>query len=394
MIPLVKLAVASDLHCHPCNESSQSSFLLADALRKPVGKHPVESLAKLVDDESLSANIVLCPGDITNQVNRQGLHSGWNFLKEIQDLLGATHLLATLGNHDIDSRHLHDSDPFHLVKGIRPRELPLYDRSARDEFWARGFCIKRADRCDVLIINSVAGHFDSQKAKRGSLSQVLLDELNEYLDRFDGLASTRIAMVHHHPLAHEQLDLGADDLMEKGELLLEILEDFNFSLVIHGHKHHPRLRYGPSSASGPTVLAAGSFSAVSAQLLSNTRNLFHIIELFEDIPECTGPGIIRSWEFNYTRGWSEPSAKSADFPATAGFGCRASPQALASEISEFLYNQPERIVSWEEVIRELPHSNFLLPRDLEKLGRELKENHSIDLWPRPPDRPEHAARKR
>jgi len=393
MNTLVRIAVVSDLHCHPFRNDSPSSFLTSDGLRRPSGKHPVESLAKLVQEENLRTNLVLCPGDITDQVNIQGLHSGWEYLKEIKELLGASDLLTTLGNHDVDSRHLHDPDPFQLAKGIRPREFPLGADSSRDTFWGRGFCLYETNHCHVLILNSVAGHFSNEQAKRGSLSMPLLEDLKRHLSECQ-LSVPKIAMVHHHPLPHEQLGLGTQDLMENGEILLEILEDFGFSLVIHGHKHHPRIRYSPASSSGPTVFAAGSFSAMSAQLLSSTRNLFHIIELYDEVPGCLFPGTIRSWEFNYTRGWTDPSPKSADFPATAGFGYRASPQELASRIGKFVGDCTDRVVPWEEVARVFPAGEFLLPRDLEKLGRQLKDDYSVELWPHPPDRPEQAIRMR
>lgn len=134
MTPSVTIAIASDLHCHSLTSENQASFLVADSLRTPSGKHPVEALAELIDQESLSAELLLCPGDITDKVCIQGLNSGWDFLKEIRDDLRADFLVATLGNHDVDSRSVHSADPFQVCRGFRPREFPSNDPEAGNYF--------------------------------------------------------------------------------------------------------------------------------------------------------------------------------------------------------------------------------------------------------------------
>ena len=386
MEPLVKIAIASDLHCHAPREDGPASFLTSGLDRIPVGKHPVEALRALVEKYSVDANILLCPGDITDRICKPGLHSGWDFLKEIGQCLNIELLVATLGNHDVDSRG--GGDSLQTARALRPNEFPVKHQELRDEFWLKGYFLLQEGVCDILTINSVAGHFNETLAKRGSVAEGLLESLQSELAEKEARPN-RVALVHHHPLPHERLALGSEDLMENGDELISVLEENNFGLIIHGHKHHPRLRYSSESSSGPAVFAAGSFSAfLSPYLAPNTRNLFHVIELVGEVEGCYAPGQIRSWEFNYTRGWSEPSHRSAGLPAIAGFGCRETPEAIARRMSKILLKMGERVVAWELVAEAIPSVDYLLPQDLRKLGEELKQ-YDVDLWPRPPERPEN-----
>src|SRR5262245_16592686 len=120
-----KIAVVSDLHCTHSGDPSKkdgkpraNTFLLSDLLKRPINKHPVESLKQVVIEEGLTANILLCPGDITDQINQQGLVSGWQFLKEIKSSLSAEMMAITIGNHDVDSRNIYNRGAFDLIKKL------------------------------------------------------------------------------------------------------------------------------------------------------------------------------------------------------------------------------------------------------------------------------------
>ena len=84
----LSLAIVSDLHCHHSSQTPAKSLLLTDSDRWPSSHHPVQSLRELIDTHSLQANILVMPGDITNEVDRQGMISGWGFIQEIAVALG------------------------------------------------------------------------------------------------------------------------------------------------------------------------------------------------------------------------------------------------------------------------------------------------------------------
>src|SRR5436190_1217368 len=79
----LSIAIVSDLHCHHSSQGPAKSLLLTDSDRSPSSQHPVESLIELIKTESLKASILLMPGDLTNEVDRQGMLLGWGFVHEI-----------------------------------------------------------------------------------------------------------------------------------------------------------------------------------------------------------------------------------------------------------------------------------------------------------------------
>ena len=383
----VKIAVISDLHCHPETALPLDSFLLCERMRRPAREHPIESLLELIRERKLSADALLVTGDITNKANKQGIISGWNFIKEVSAALSVSELVATVGNHDIDSRGLHSEDPFMVAKSFSPDDFPVSSAAARDDFWERGFCFVETDSLCVLVVNSVLHHYSEAETKRGKINDAQLERLERELEDRPGKAF-RVALIHHHPIPHENLKLGADDLVVKGSELLDVLEKARFRIVVHGHKHYPRLRYASGGGSAPTVFASGSLSAFNAQMLSNTRNLFHIIRLCDEpIPGCVGQGKIESFEFNAGKGWSPPSKRSADFPAIAGFGCRSSYTDLAESTIKVLGASSMGLQQWAAVQVSLPQVEYLLPGDFELYSKELESRFRVKMYPAPPEIP-------
>src|SRR3546814_398838 len=99
----LKLAIISDLHCHPINMENDVTYLPSDKLRSPSNDHPVESLLKIIKKEGISTDYTLCPGDFTDKASVIGFISGWNYSLEIHRALNSKEIIATLGNHDVDS---------------------------------------------------------------------------------------------------------------------------------------------------------------------------------------------------------------------------------------------------------------------------------------------------
>src|SRR6185436_4469349 len=145
----ISFAVMSDLHCHhsrsfPKDASAKSfeveTYLLSDKLRNPSKEHPIESLIEVIKSKELQADFLLCPGDITNKVDIQGFITGWEFINQIAEAfdIKKENLIATLGNHDADSRYKISDDVFEQARGIK-RNFPVKDDKLCQSFWADGF---------------------------------------------------------------------------------------------------------------------------------------------------------------------------------------------------------------------------------------------------------------
>jgi len=353
-------------------------------------------LLRLIDQEQLTAGALLVPGDLTNRMNLKGLHAGWGFCNEVAGALHTDLIAATLGNHDIDYLKKNGSNPFRPARRLHER-YPVSVAAEKEAFWKQGFCILDRPPLRVAIINSTSQFGDIAEVKRGFVTE---KQLEMFRDRLRSLESQRfqVALVHHHPIQHEILGLGSDDLMKNGECLIEILREFGFHIVVHGHKHHPRITYSAGGMNSLAVLAAGSVAATTEKgLLSNTRHLFHIIELDDDHVAACGPhGIIRSWEFHLHRGWRPATIGAADVPALTGFGCRCDLAQLAQNISQWFEEKAGAsgpgFFKWGELVATFPQLRYLIPTDLKDLATRLTNSYRIELMPPPPEAPERIGR--
>lgn len=381
----LQLAVISDLHCHHSSLGPAESLLLTDADRSPSSQHPVESLLDLIKKDKLRANILLMPGDITNKVDRQGMISGWGYVGEIANALNVETLAPTLGNHDVNSRKP-EEDPFKIARGLSPK-FPISSDAICDQFWAKGFCLLEGDYYRILVVNSVMSHMSEEAAKHGLVTTHQLDEISTALTEAPS-KQFQIAVCHHHPMAHEDIGLGTSDLMENGSLLTQMLADKGFHLLVHGHKHHPKLSYAPGVQALP-VLAAGSFAAgMKNGLASRTRNVFHSISIEYSKENKITRGSILTWQFRLSKGWTPASWDAVDFPHKTGFGSLIDPEQLADQVHKAFSNLNQPVAKWERVVHSVPDLQYVPPSSFEKVGSLLKAK-GLNLQPPPPDEPQY-----
>ena len=380
------IAIVSDLHCHHSSQGPAGTLLLSDAMRLPANQHPVQALLELIDREQLSSELLLIPGDISNRVDSQGLNSGWALIHEIGAKLGSEEVVATVGNHDVASRSPEGS-PFDLVRSLFP-SFPTRHPALNDSFWSQGFCVVDTTSANLLVINSCFDHRNAESAKRGLFCEKNRDSIREaFLNR--AARPFRVALCHHHPLQHEDLGLGADDLMENGSILTALLEELDFTILIHGHKHHARLMQAQGTGTLP-ILASGSFSAgLPPTIGSRTKNLFHIVELNDVATVGCRPvhGKVRTWQFGVRLGWSPSTCSGADFPNVTGFGCSVDVDELVKQTLEKIVPRQSEIMPWQEVIREIPALEYVPPLVLKRYVDKLLEN-KIKAVPSAPDAPE------
>lgn len=385
-----RIAVVSDLHCHMNGASSPAcSYIISDAPRIDSRRHPVEALAELVKNEPYfnGIDLLLCPGDLANQIDPQGIYSGWQTLQEIGYILGAPPLIATLGNHDIDSHEKHDcarSDPLFFGKSLGSR-FPSNDRDANSRYWSEGFHSHLFEDLFILNVNSTHGFNKQPRCKRGGVTDLQRQGIERHLEQNLQEMNNRakVLLCHHHPIAHEELNAGNEDLMDQGSLLIDILAKYNFNLVVHGHKHHPRLKETSSSYGRITVLAAGSFSSIlTGELAQFSQNLFHVIDI-----DKTGKGEIKSWKFRLTEGWTPADWSSSNIPSISGFGFQGDISVLVDQIDKWLTERNPLQSDWAAVAKKFPMINNLLPGALIKLSEGLMSRH-ISTMPSPPDRPQ------
>jgi len=173
--------------------------------------------------------------------------------------------------------------------------------------------------------------------------------------------------------------------MVNGSLLTQSLSKKGFHLLVHGHKHHPKLSYAPGAVL--PVLAAGSFSAgMKNGLASRTRNVFHFISVeFCDQTKATR-GTIVTWQFRQSKGWTPATCDAVDFPFKTGFGVLTPAEELAGKIETAYSAHAIPTVEWKHIVASIPDLQFVPPMTFEKTGELLRAN-GLDLFPFPPDEP-------
>ncbi|HVA63903.1 MAG TPA: metallophosphoesterase [Terriglobales bacterium] len=288
---IIRLAIASDLHAFAASQNGTSlhpSHLEIGLKQTPPGQHPIQSLLKLIKEEPLRADALICPGDLGDRASSQGIAYAWSALGRIAGELGcADRCFATAGNHDMDSRFRGTNHaPDHVLKGLAP-QFPCESIPNANMYWARSFFIEDCGAFRLVNLNSSAyhGYKDDQAAndesKYGRIDEQALKLLESELAK-SVPKDVNVLVCHHSPHAYPEFGLGEADTMRQGQLLLAMLAEANCGgwLVIHGHKHCPRIAYASGASSAPIVFSAGSLCAVlSGQLAPNVKNQFHIIEI-------------------------------------------------------------------------------------------------------------------
>ncbi len=326
----VTIAVASDLHCAPGSAVGRS-FLTVGMPLEPITSHPIQSLLGLIDDQKLTADVLAIPGDFTWAADISGLKAGWHHTNEVREALGAPYIVGTLGNHDVYREDGSDRDPLDLPQQVGG-DFPIAGRQAQNGYWADCFCTEIVGDCAFLVLNTVPLR-DAELAKtRGAVDETCLSRLSKQLGKLKKTAF-RVAICHHHPLPQEDPGHNSQDIMENAGKLLDLLAEYGFDLVVHGHKHFPRLRRAHTDARFPVfVLAAGTLSAVLEEGLATcTRNTFHMVRLWRESEDGSCRGHVTTWQWNLDRGWKPASEDSVRLPHETGFGSERSPQQLAAE---------------------------------------------------------------
>ena len=384
------IAVMSDLHCHHSTSFPKGvgkgyfkdTYLISDDLTSD--HHPVKSLISLIKSEGISTNIMLTPGDLTNKVDTQGFISGWEAIKKVSEALDVDDIYATLGNHDVDSRS--DGDSFKTAKNLEDI-FPFKPEHCNEggNFWLDGFCFIEEDNYRLLIINSTLHHLNETEAKRGKIEQSQIIKIAKYLEENKD-EKIKLAMCHHHPIQHERHHLGSDDLMINGSTLIEKLNEFNFDLLIHGHKHDAWIRYSQGGNHTIPVFAAGSFSAITNHMITNSRNTFHIIEVKKS-SDNNSTGIIKTWEYLYNYGWVAADSGDYFFPYKTGFGYRGDLDKLTDKIVRVIEAAPGNKIVWEKFIESVPEIENLIPIDSKIIMTKLL-NFDIQIAPSITAKPE------
>jgi 3',5'-cyclic AMP phosphodiesterase CpdA len=203
--------------------------------------------------------------------------------------MSADDVFVVPGNHDLqwDQKttqgrwlqfaHFYGALRTRPIAANRPQELTrLIDQSANG-----------------LIVAEINSSADIQKSieNRGQVDMGALASLRDGLEGIDATLRHRaikVALVHHHPVHLPGLAEASEgySALVNSNPLLELLRDFGFHLVLHGHKHTPFMFwYDPACAwianpAYPLMIAAGGTAgSTEIQSVPGATNTYNVITL-------------------------------------------------------------------------------------------------------------------
>jgi len=377
----VRIAVVSDIHASGALADKGDTYAKCET-RDDARRNPLAALRQLVGDEALEADLLLCPGDLANKINGDGLEYAWNELKEIAGTLGARRVIATIGNHDVtrgeDLPDGADAEAWiAALRGLDP-PFPAGDPDDARIFFSEDFLVLTEAPVRIILLNSCARHGVAGEFARGSCSDKTRADIEQVLDQMnEEPCPINILLCHHHPIEWRHMSPDDTSRMEGGEALLAMLEgraDPSEWIVIHGHRHVAALGYVGESTSAPVRFSAGSLAInLHTDGRQHARNQFYILEFELDELErleLTGAGRFRAWDFTYSVGMVA-AADDSDLPSRGGFGFRRKKSELAALARQAVPNG-QRSVTWDELLAHNRRWGYVAPADIRQLRFELE----------------------
>jgi 3',5'-cyclic AMP phosphodiesterase CpdA len=313
---------------------------------------------------------------MTNRAEAGALRFVWDKLHELKQRLNAQEVIATVGNHDVDSRgHSEGAFPREALMRLVPR-FPIGDDSLADHYWAHGYFLTTVGQVRFLVLNSSWLHEHRDQLEHGAVTDYTLEKLRRDL-ACPSDAEFDIAVCHHHPHVHSELDLGGD-IMLNGQKLLDVLSGNGTWLVLHGHKHHPKVERAQGEFQQAVVLACGSFSGrLEGPNATTSRNYFHMVEVERFGVDQELRGVVTSWAWIQGLGWKNYGTTDATFPSRLGFGFEGSVPQLAREVVDAMGSH--QLMKWEAMLKMQPNLAHLTPRKFNALSKTLDAKHNIRI---------------
>jgi 3',5'-cyclic AMP phosphodiesterase CpdA len=378
----MKLLVISDLHATNADatQGNGPSYVAFSSPRRNATSDPLVGLKHLLDVGKIpKPDVIICAGDLADKAESAAISGVWRELMALKNDHSIPFLVATCGNHDVDSRHKENKfDPKGFLRALSPSfPIPTFGKSDNPHlnYWANNFSILETDTWRVLNINSSAyhgfGEGTAPEREHGRISDYTLDDIECALDEISTNApgKTNICLFHHHLRDISSDTFDDNSIMKGANRLLDLLSRAKFGewFVIHGHRHRSSIYYAGGNA-GPIVLSCASFSATRVTDVNNPcPNQFYVIDLDQELKSgfAKVKGRIQSWNWTPGQGWQSELSIPSGLPISAGFGFRGDLRTIADNIAAVVL--PLGRATWDELHNRIDDLHFLIPTDLESL---------------------------
>lgn len=382
-----RFLLISDIHaCEVDPGSTKAPSYVSSFQSSSISRiDPIAELERLIDEEKLNPDCILCPGDITNKSMPEPFGYAWKRLQQLADKT-KTRLIATVGNHDVDSRYKSNAyDPRGFAMSLDP-SIPTSQRIHFLEYWAENFTSISFDDCNIVAVNTAAFHGGGRNTtgeiQHGRISDLTLARLKNSLASLPS-APVNILLCHHHLVKPERTDEEFEGLTRGGARLVQLLSESDQAwIVIHGHTHVPDLFHAYGGSNAPVILGCASFSAqINEDAQNKNPNQVHLLICDPDGAKAAGLascGTVMSWTWQPGVGWRAPLGLQG-LPYVSGYGHRTSVDPLVDAVDSYLAAKSINVSSWEQVLQIVPSLTWLIPADFERLERAMKKKQLVIL---------------
>lgn len=381
----LKLAVISDLHVGLAARSK-------DLCPEPPAQHRKARArynAKTSNDYrtkfvnyfkgKVTADYLILPGDVTHCAHPSEVQIASDFILQAADALKVPHdkIVFVPGNHDVDWSVFDSADS----TGVRwdQRYVPV----GNDRFHFRKIISQGKgdvfsfphyivwDFPDLLVVGYNSSSHDApihkDVAHHGLADPAHIAALRAQLETMgkpDG--RVRLFLVHHHPIdfANPIPRVPEFSLMTNAEELLTLIHDYNFDVLIHGHRHHPRFEtHSTQTYPHLPILCSGSFSVeLDTEWAGTVDNQFHLLTVADRIGvEKRISGTLTSWTCNRAKGWIPSEDSTSGIHHIIPFGSYVMPAELDSRLEPFIQEwlRTHDHILWKNVVIQFPELEHL-----------------------------------
>ncbi len=374
----MKLLVLSDLHI---GNEARSTDLCPHTSDKEgdVGRDRnfVDSFLAFIDanNETFSdLSALIITGDISNRAHPKEFELANKVIRRIANHLNIKDqgIFFVPGNHDVHWRVM-ELDPReywrkHRYGPFKDQEGVLIERLTQARYgslFEEPYFTAWIDNDLCIIAINTASHDSPEKAvHHGLVPLVTIDTLKSFLEETPEIKEKmRVCLMHHHPIMYSEVQSEAADLSTavNAENLMTILNNHDFDLIVHGHKHNPRASYRITNNTQPhLILGAGSFSSIlDPTYFTGVSNTFHLLHIVGRDSKTNGiHGLITTWGYDGDGKWTDRVGKF--IPHVEQFGTIASPHEIKEAIVSLARDKLKTasFVRW----KELSNDNHLLER--------------------------------
>jgi len=388
----IKIAVISDLHI---GEGVYAKDLCpySDSAKKINSSDFIGTFASFISREKIEVDYLIVAGDISEKSRTDEVVKASEVLNNFMGILNVAKekTFFTVGNHDNswddpDSRPSYSAftDSNNIFKEIDNNSSHSLFKTPFYTYW---------ENDEIIVFSYNSAHQDHQGTTphKGCIPQAAIKGLDNLFEEKAASSKYKIFVVHHHLLQYSNPIPDEPDfsIMVNAQNLIDLLTKHNFDLVIHGHKHCPKMRLASTEYhySLPTI-SAGSFSKIlDTRWNGYVNNQFHVIEIHGKERTSTY-GVMKSWALLAGDGWIPSNSHHGihhEVPFKP-FDYLETKNKIINAITLTL--EHKTTVTWKEVVEIQKDLIYLRRELLEKVLNDIDRERKFIVHPSPKDSPE------